>query len=60
MLKRRRAHKFKGKVLFSSSCRRRVMRKTAHKKTLLRRRTFAIQQMDELEALRTTSSEESI
>ncbi|GAP75387.1 MULTISPECIES: hypothetical protein [Pseudoalteromonas] len=52
MLKRRRTHRFKRNVLFSSTNRRRVTRKNTHNKILWRRRLFAMQQMEELEKQR--------
>lgn len=49
MLKRRRSFRFKRNVLFSSTNRRRIMRKNTHNKILWRRRMFAMQQMEELD-----------
>ncbi|WP_199774892.1 hypothetical protein [Pseudoalteromonas sp. T1lg48] len=56
MLKRRRTHSFKQRVLFSSAKRRRVLRKNTHSKILWRCRLFAAQQMEELEQQRMAES----
>ncbi len=47
MLRRRRTHRFKRNVLFSSSKRRRVMLRHVHKKILRRGGLFAMQHMEE-------------
>ncbi|MFY8273078.1 hypothetical protein AAEU32_02990 [Pseudoalteromonas sp. SSDWG2] len=56
MLKRRRTHNFKRRAIFSSAKRRRVLRNSTHSKILWRRRLFAMQQMAELEQLRTVEA----
>ncbi|BBN80759.1 MULTISPECIES: hypothetical protein [Pseudoalteromonas] len=50
MLKRRRTHQFKRNTRHTSPNRRRVMLKNAHKKVLLRRKLFALLQMEEMAA----------
>lgn len=47
MLKRRRTHKFRRNVIYSSSTRRRIMLRNLHRKVIWRRRMFAMQQMAE-------------
>ena len=48
MLRRRRTHQFKRNTRYTTPNRRRIAMKNTHKKVLLRRKLFALLQMDEL------------
>jgi hypothetical protein len=50
MLRRRRTHQFKRNTQHTTANRRRAIIKSNHKKVLLRRKLFALQQMDEIAA----------